>query len=504
MENIKTTKEHHGKNTVGVVGTGDFGRAIGARLTKTGHPVIFGSRIPGRSSSFIPKINPTLKGVPVLSIPECLSKTKLIILAINSEDHQSLMAHTDLLVGKVLVDVSNPDKIGKRSHAEFLQELFPNSKVVKAFNTVSAYFLNEEETAGRGQAVTIAGDDPEARAEIHLLAVNMGLQALDIGGLGNAITLEKKMQTLFPGWGWPLIVTGLWFIFWTVYSICRYYVMMSSYTWERFPLNVLNKVAGCMAMTLLALCYLPGCIAAIVQLVRSTKYKALPGWMDEWLKMRKQLGLYGLFFALLHACMAFCLISPAYFGGWFVESRVTIPGNSTQNVVVSLGSRMNWVGETTILLALLSTALYSIIGITSLSTVGDHLNWKEWRVVQSYMGIMCLILGCAHVTVKASPYWVDSTFVDILKGLSFLSQIIPYIVLAIRIFLLIPCVNSRLWKIRRGYIHGGSEVDPELGSMGKSQIAWVEAGVGITKVGESKVGVGNVNEAYVRADMTEL
>ena len=73
--------------------------------------------------------------------------------------------------------------------------------------------------------------------------------------------------------------------------------------WGRFetiPVTTVNSTLAVHAITLLALCYLPGCIGAWIQIFRGTKYSRFPNWLDKWLKMRKQLGLLMLFSASLH------------------------------------------------------------------------------------------------------------------------------------------------------------------------------------------------------------
>ena len=69
---------------------------------------------------------------------------------------------------------------------------------------------------------------------------------------------------------------------------------------EELPLNDLNVFLAQHALTMLALCYLPGCLAGYIQLYRGTKYSRFPKFLDRWLKMRKQLGLLMLFSACLH------------------------------------------------------------------------------------------------------------------------------------------------------------------------------------------------------------
>ena len=78
--------------------------------------------------------------------------------------------------------------------------------------------------------------------------------------------------------------------------------------WGRFetiPVTTVNSTLAVHAITLLALCYLPGCIGAWIQIFRGTKYSRFPNWLDKWLKMRKQLGLLMLFSASLHVSTYF-------------------------------------------------------------------------------------------------------------------------------------------------------------------------------------------------------
>ena len=46
----------------------------------------------------------------------------------------------------------------------------------------------------------------------------------------------------------------------------------------------INKTCDNHALIMLALCYLPGVLAAYTQLVRGTKYSQFPAWLDTWLR----------------------------------------------------------------------------------------------------------------------------------------------------------------------------------------------------------------------------
>ena len=441
-------------NSVCVLGAGDYGRAIGSRLLSGGYQVVFGSRDPNSRKTFIGQINPGLQNVPVASIGECVSTCDVIIMAINASNHHTLQPYADQLAGKILVDVSNPEKVSKDiSQAEQLQAMYPSARVCKAFNTISAYALGEGQTTGGGQVVYVSSDHAEARGAVLQMGARMGLQAVDFGGLARARELEQGQHTLFLGWGWPSIVMALWLIFWGVYNTYRSYVV---YSWvgDRWPINCLNRVTGCMAITMLAMCYIPGCIAAFLQLARGTKYQVFPAWLDVWLRMRKQLGLYGLLFAIIHSIMSLGIMEPAYFSHWFHSKKTVVPANTTQDVSVSLSSKMTWLVETSLLLGILTVAMYCILGITSLPSVGTLMNWREWRFVQSYMGHLCLFSAGAHVVVMCFTWWMSLTFVELLEKPPFLTLIFPIIALFCRLILWTPCVSSYLWRIRKGHVRG--------------------------------------------------
>lgn len=124
------------RETVCIFGTGDFGRALGHKMIQAGYPVVYGSRST-QISNLIPK------DAEVLGHAEAAQKAAIIILAIQRQHYNFLTPLAEVLRGKVLVDISNNLKLNQyaESNAEHLAQLLPGSKVVKAFNTVSAWAL---------------------------------------------------------------------------------------------------------------------------------------------------------------------------------------------------------------------------------------------------------------------------------------------------------------------------------------------------------------------------
>lgn len=74
---------------------------------------------------------------------EAVSQADLVFVAVFPEHHSTLVDLKLALAGKTLVDVSNGLRINQEgpSNAELLADLFPESSVVKGFNTISAWTL---------------------------------------------------------------------------------------------------------------------------------------------------------------------------------------------------------------------------------------------------------------------------------------------------------------------------------------------------------------------------
>ena len=149
---------------------------------------------------------------------------------------------------------------------------------------------------------------------IHFL----GFTPVDRGALRNSREIEDIPVQRFANWKHPLIISLIVFLWFFLIgfgdkSVCRvwpephHHENVTKWEWwvfwetvEAIPLNNLNLYLAQHALSLLALCYLPGCLAAYIQLFRGTKYSRFPKMLDRWLKMRKQLGLLMLLSASLH------------------------------------------------------------------------------------------------------------------------------------------------------------------------------------------------------------
>ena len=182
-----------GMTRLAVVGTGNYGRALRAKLIGSGAEVVWGSRRPGDSQVTV----------------EAALQESLVILAVPVFSWPSLPL-ASLQPGSVVMDCSNrkswcrPEEI---SQAEQLRDLLPAGvKVVKCLNTVSAYEL-ENSSLSPGKQVPLAGDCPEAKRVVSELLDKMGFHFSDMGPLSRARDIENMPLYLFVNWRLPLAVS---------------------------------------------------------------------------------------------------------------------------------------------------------------------------------------------------------------------------------------------------------------------------------------------------------
>ncbi|XP_025063953.1 metalloreductase STEAP4 isoform X2 [Alligator sinensis] len=364
--------------TVCIFGTGDFGRSLGHKMLQCGYSIVFGSR-KAQTSSLIPK------GIEVLSHAEAAKKSNIIIVAIQRDHYNFLSELTEVLHGKVLVDVSNNLKINQypESNAEYLAQLVPGAKVVKAFNTVSAWAL-QSGTLDASRQVFVCGDDSKAKEMVMGIVRTLGLTPLDQGSLLAAKEIENYPLQLFPMWKFPIYLSlglsAFLFFYCLIREVIYPYVYENKNVSFFVVISIPNRICPIVALILLALVYLPGVIAAIIQLQRGTKYSRFPDWLDKWMLCRKQLGLVALAYAFLH--VLYTLVIPIrYYVRWKLNSYIIsqIQNNRTDPFNYSTG----WHSDSYLALGILGFFLFILLGITSLPSVSNNVNWREFRFVQT-------------------------------------------------------------------------------------------------------------------------
>ncbi|KAF6362259.1 STEAP3 metalloreductase [Rhinolophus ferrumequinum] len=435
---------------VGILGSGDFARSLATRLVGAGFSVVVGSRNPKRTVGLFPS------AAQVTFQEDAVASPEVIFVAVFREHYSSLCGLSDQLGGKILVDVSNPTEQEhlqhRESNAEYLASLFPTCTVVKAFNVVSAWTLQAGPRDGNRQ-VPICSDQPEAKRTVSDLAHAMGFTPVDMGSLASAREVEAMPLRLLPGWKVPTILALGLFIFFYVYNFVRDvlqpYVQEGKNKFYKLPLSVVNTTLPCVAYVLLSLVYLPGVLAATLQLWRGTKYRRFPDWLDHWLQHRKQIGLLSFFCASLHAVYSVCL--PVRHSYRYDLVNLAIKQVLTNKSHLWVEENV-WRMEIYLSLGVLALGTLSLLAVTSLPSIANSLSWREFSFVQSSLGFVALVLSTLHtLTYGWTRAFEESRYKFYLPPTFTLTLLVPCVVILAKSLFLLPCLSRRLAKIRRGW-----------------------------------------------------
>ena len=187
---------------IAVIGTGHAGRTLAQGFQRIGHDVVVGTRDPDATRG-----REEWHGldVPLAALGMVAADADLVVNATNGQASLSALGEvgSDHLAGKVIVDVANPLDFSQGfpptlsvkdtdSLAEQLQRAFPEARVVKSLNTVTASVMVDPSTVGDGDTTMfVAGDDAEAREQVSGLLRELGWRDIvELDGLQNARGLE--------------------------------------------------------------------------------------------------------------------------------------------------------------------------------------------------------------------------------------------------------------------------------------------------------------------------
>jgi 8-hydroxy-5-deazaflavin:NADPH oxidoreductase len=180
------------------IGHGKVGLSLADRLQRAGHTVRLAARdLESDTIRQAQSRNPALQALPTA---QAIHQAEVVFLATPFTANAQLVPPlAQALAGKVLIDCTNPVGPGLkhglnsiRSGAEALQDMAPEARVVKAFSIYG--FENLANNAYPGHSVRPAmlfcGKDTAAKHSAGTLITQLGWQALDVGGLEQALHME--------------------------------------------------------------------------------------------------------------------------------------------------------------------------------------------------------------------------------------------------------------------------------------------------------------------------
>ncbi len=205
---------------IGVFGSGIVGQTIAGKVAELGHDVMVGTRDPAKLQDWLGK---TGGNVRVGSLPEAAAHGEILFNATNGGGSLEALALAKEanLNGKILIDIANPLDFSQGmpptlfvsntdSLGEQIQHTYPQVKVVKTLNTVTASLMvNPQQLADGDHHLFVSGNDAAAKAQVvHLLTSWFGWrQIIDLGD----ITTARGTEMYLPIWLrlWGALGTGL-------------------------------------------------------------------------------------------------------------------------------------------------------------------------------------------------------------------------------------------------------------------------------------------------------
>ncbi|HSW75689.1 MAG TPA: NAD(P)-binding domain-containing protein [Candidatus Saccharimonadales bacterium] len=210
---------------IAVLGTGMVGRAHAEKLTFLGHEVTVGTQNVGKTlTNDKPDQmgNPSFvvwhrdhSGVKLATFVDSTSDAEIIFNALNGNASvEVLTSIKDNLIGKILIDISNPLDFSKGfpptlsvsntdSLGEQIQKALPDTKVIKTLNTMSAPVqVNPKALAEGDHSIFLSGNDENAKKKVKEILRSYGWSdIIDLGGIATARGPEMYLPLWLRAFG---------------------------------------------------------------------------------------------------------------------------------------------------------------------------------------------------------------------------------------------------------------------------------------------------------------
>jgi predicted dinucleotide-binding enzyme len=212
---------------IGILGTGVVGQTIGGKLVEIGHDVTVGTREVAKT---LASTAPNPYGLPAFSawqkqhlrvklgtFADAARHGEVVINATNGTGSLAALALAGdaNLNGKILIDISNPLDFSQGmpptlsvsntdSLGEQIQRTYPQVKVVKTLNTVTAsLMINPLQLADGEHHIFVSGNDAEGKAQVvNWLTTWFGWKhIIDLGDISAARGVEMYLPIWLRLWG---------------------------------------------------------------------------------------------------------------------------------------------------------------------------------------------------------------------------------------------------------------------------------------------------------------
>ena len=186
---------------VGILGSGEVARTLGAGFLAHGHDVTLGTRDPSKLEDWAAE-NPSGS---VGSFADAAAFGEVIVLAVKGGVARDVLglAGAESLAGKPVLDTTNPIADAPPENGvlryftdlddslmERLQRDVPDAHFVKCFSSVGNARMVDPDFGGRRPTMFICGDDAAAKGTASGILDEFGWDVADMGGVEAARAIE--------------------------------------------------------------------------------------------------------------------------------------------------------------------------------------------------------------------------------------------------------------------------------------------------------------------------
>lgn len=134
-------------------------------------------------------------------------------------------------------------------------------------------------------------------------------------------------------------------------------------------------------------------------------------------------------------------MSPSYLDYWY-----------------NVNGRLTLIGDLNIISGGVSFVLFILVALSSINSIAASLSWKEWNLVQTKIGIMCLLMAFVHscflyINILLQTSKKGHTLEYLLTRVKFYATLFPFLVLFLRLLFSLPPISRRIQAIREGIKH---------------------------------------------------
>jgi NADPH-dependent F420 reductase len=189
---------------IGILGTGEVGKTLANAFLATGHQVMMGSREAANENALAwAKAAGAGSAASTGIFADAAKFADVVVLALlwSGAENALKLAGPANLAGKVVIDAMNPLRFAPGlapgltlghtdSAGEQVQRWLPESRVVKAFNSVGYALMFRPDFVDGPPDMFICGNDDAAKKTVTDILTSFGWSTIDVGGIEGARLLE--------------------------------------------------------------------------------------------------------------------------------------------------------------------------------------------------------------------------------------------------------------------------------------------------------------------------